>query len=129
MLRTMTSAFAAARARYAGMLLLVTLITACSDDATPPSPRVDACKQVNAKRRSCGVAELDCKSDFDACFAECLMGFGCAEQAQPYIDPGLTACSWACAPRFTCNDGSEIYDAFRCDGEGDCRDSEDEEDC
>jgi len=124
----MTSAFAATKARYAGVLLLVSLLVACADDTSTP-PRGDACKQVNAKRRSCGLAELECKNKFDACFAECLVGFGCAEQEQPYIDPGLTACAWACSPRFTCNDGSEIYDVFRCDGEGDCKDSEDEQDC
>jgi hypothetical protein len=110
-------------------LALCSTIVACADDGPKPSSEPSACEQVNAKRQSCGLEKFACETEYEKCFAECLVGWGCAEQEQPDIDPGITACSWACSPRFACDDGTEIYGAFRCDGEGDCADSEDETDC
>jgi hypothetical protein len=116
--------------RHAALsLALCSAVAACADDGAEPSSEPSACEQVNAKRRSCGLEKFACETEYEKCFAECLVGWGCAEQEQPDIDPGITACSWACSPRFTCDDGTEIYGAFRCDGEGDCADSEDEADC
>lgn len=124
----MTLAHVASVHRF-GSALLCLLCVACAEDGQAPALGPTACEWVHAKRQSCCLEAFECGSAYDECHAKCLVGWGCAEQADPGSDPGIAACLWNCAPRFTCDDGSEIYAAFRCDGEGDCAGSEDEKNC
>lgn len=103
----------------------------CSEDQpTAPAPSdADACADLNAERKACGLEPMLCKTSYDACYARCQVDWQCDDLSEPSDDPGISACLWNCSPRFTCDDGSEIYDIFRCDGVGDCVDAEDEQGC
>lgn len=128
--RAMLLRFAASVPRSARITVLFgLLLVGCAEEGGAPLPGPTACEWVNSKRASCCLEEFECATARDECYAECLMGWGCAEQAKPGIDPGISACLWNCAPRFTCDDGTEIYAAFVCDDEGDCAGSEDEKNC
>lgn len=97
----------------------------CGDEGAGPS----ACEQANDQLRACELEEVDCSQPEQNCAASCLAYLSCEELSQPFEDPGVTACLWHCAPRFECEDGSQIYAAWRCDGEGDCVGGEDEANC
>ncbi len=110
---------------------LVAVAVACNGGTTPDvnGPEPDPCEQVDRARLECKLPEQSCETGEEKCRAGCLAGWGCAELEDVNIDPGIVACFWSCAPKFTCDDGLAVYTRYRCDGVGDCRDSEDELDC
>lgn len=90
---------------------------------------LSVCERVNAQLRACGEDPVDCQDEPVACRAACLEYLTCEELDEPQDDPGVVACLWHCTSRFECLDGSEIYAAWRCDGEADCAAAEDEAEC
>ncbi len=110
---------------------LVAVAVACKGGKTPDAngAEPDHCEQVAHARLECKLPEQSCETSEEKCRAGCLAGWGCAELENVNIDPGIVACFWSCAPKFTCDDGLRVYARYRCDGVGDCRDSEDELGC
>lgn len=105
------------------------LMLGCSEEPPAATPEIDACEELNAQRADCGLAPRECKTSYDVCYAKCQLDWMCADLASPGADLGISACLWNCSPRFTCDDGTEIYATFRCDHVGDCAGAEDEQDC
>lgn len=103
----------------------------CSEDqpGAPAPSDADVCAHVNVELAACGLKPNPCKTSHDACYARCQIEWRCSDLSVPSGDPGISACLWNCSPRFTCDDGAEIHDTFRCDGVGDCVDAEDERGC
>ncbi len=102
--------------------------------------------QATAKFKECdlfipGVDDKDTaiEDDYDRCAAECVIASSCDEledlrcSDQPDFENPLLACVFQCpeapADGYACVDGAKIPHAALCDGEQNCADGADEQDC
>jgi hypothetical protein len=112
---------AAAAAALVCMLGCATAEEECEDDVD----RLGACGRA--------PAEDVCSNATDRCYTACNAQVRCDEWPlvdQGQIPPWLDRCWWACVPTFACvDDGHEIDVRWLCDGDKDCVDGSDEDDC
>lgn len=102
------------------------LLCAC-DEAEPPT--VGPCELLAKERAACDASVQACEGELDECNAACLLGLGCVDLLDPANEPGAIACKARCAPKFTCDDGSQIRREWVCDKREDCAQGEDEKQC
>lgn len=112
----------------APLLVVVKLAAACSGKAS--------CEDHVEEVEACGwgyTNETICRTPSGRCYAACDARAGCEavdadEEGTPPWE--LVVCRSKCFERFTCpDDGREIPARWACDGDKDCIDGADEEDC
>jgi hypothetical protein len=109
------------------VFVLQLCFSACDATQTPGD---NACELLAAEREACDASVPACEGELDECRASCLVGLACADLIDPTNEPGALACIDHCAPKFTCDDGTVIRAAWRCDGTtADCAGGEDERQC
>lgn len=102
-------------------------LVAC--EAPKQEPEVQACELLRTELDACDAAAQECEGELAECNAGCVVGLGCQDLVDPAKEPGALACLAHCAPKFTCDDGSKIPAAWKCDRKIDCADEEDEAQC
>lgn len=93
------------------------------------APSVSACELLAQERNACDASVQECSGELAECNAGCVVGLACVDLLDPSREPGAIACLSHCAPKFTCNDGTSIPKAWKCDNKLDCADGEDEGEC
>ncbi|XP_037683110.1 low-density lipoprotein receptor-related protein 8 isoform X3 [Choloepus didactylus] len=90
--------------------------------------------------RSCGPRDFRCGGGGGACIPErwvCDRQYDCEDRSDELVElcgragPGGTAAPAACPTiaQFACRSGECVHLSWRCDGDHDCKDKSDEEDC
>lgn len=100
----------------------------CACEGAQPQS-VGACELLAKERAVCDASVQACDDELDECNAACVVGLGCIDLLDPAHEPGAIACKARCAPKFACDDGSEIRQEWVCDNRADCARGEDEEQC
>lgn len=112
------------------------------------SPVTSICEGYYGKLRACGFMSAGITSCEEPQYVEpwlvCVMGcfmsancvaledYYCAQSEADLVGSSVWSCLVGCEesePHFTCNDGEEIPAGWRCDGEEDCWEGEDEANC
>jgi hypothetical protein len=113
--------------KEATVLRVLLLVAMGCEDA--PEPAVSACELLAQQRRACDASVETCRSEFEVCEADCVLGLACAELLEPMQEPGASACIQRCEPKFTCANGDNIPKRWTCDDKLDCAGGEDEQGC
>ena len=124
------------------LLIVATLslfAVSCEDDDSSSSNR-NLCESYGRKLQSCGLmtdGPINCNSytgdTEDVCIANCFIGAFCDVLEQLMCSEegniGLESCIKACVQGFVCDNGEEISESWKCDGDEDCTDGSDEVGC
>ena len=131
------------------LVSLPLLLFACDGGSgggsTGPGTGGDLCSKANGKLLQCNLVpagiSLSCHEPVTAeatCVANCVVNASCPDlkvalcKTTSSAQTALENCGKQCPTTpesFTCKDGSQVDQAYRCNGENDCADASDESGC
>jgi hypothetical protein len=109
-------------------LPFLVFLSACGAPESEPVPDVEPCAGWAAAREACDLPVVECQGERAQCDARCLMSADCSALAAPEQDLSVALCRLGC-DTFECDEGMKLPSWWKCDGQIDCEDLRDEQDC